>query len=102
MVDLAALLSDEDLRRRFGTPTLDRAWDYVRRGKVVSVGHALDADGDLEIEGSVAGSTGAPYAVSVGVGLDGDGLWIYGRCTCPVGDGCKHALALLITVRDEH
>ena len=34
MVDLAALLSEEDLRRRFGSATLDRAWDYVRRGKV--------------------------------------------------------------------
>ena len=26
---------------------------------------------------------------------------MFGRCSCPVGDGCKHSLALLITVRDE-
>src|SRR3954454_2816494 len=102
MVDLAALLSDEDLRRRFGTPTLDRAWDYVRRGKVLTHSDGLDGDGDLEIRGVVGGSAGAPYSVSVGVGLDGDDLWIYGRCSCPVGDGCKHAVALLITVREEH
>lgn len=102
MVDLASLLSDEDLRRRYGTPTLDRAWDYVRRGKVLSCVHELDGDGDLDIRGSVSGSTPAPYVVHLSVGTESEGAWVFGRCTCPVHDGCKHILALLITVREEH
>src|SRR5919112_861839 len=102
MVDLSSLLPDEDLRRRYGTPTLDRAWDYVRRGQVLSCVHDLDSDGDLDIRGTVAGSTSAAYAVSVSVGVDGEGAWVFGRCSCPVHEGCKHVLALLITVRDEH
>ncbi len=102
MVDLSSVLPDEDLRRRYGTPTLDRAWDYVRRGKVLSCSHELDAEGDLDITGEVAGSTSAPYAVRLSVGVDGEGVWVVGRCSCPVRDGCKHCLALLITVRDEH
>src|SRR4029078_12318399 len=93
--------SDEDLRRRYGTPTLDRAWDYVRRGHVLSCTHDLDGDGDLDIRGTVAGSTSAPYVVTLSVGVDGEGVWVFGRCSCPVGEGCKHTLALLITVRDE-
>jgi superfamily II DNA or RNA helicase len=101
MVDLSSLLSDEDLRRRYGTPTLDRAWDYVRRGHVLSCTHDLDGDGDLDIRGTVAGSTSAPYVVTLSVGVDGEGVWVFGRCSCPVGEGCKHTLALLITVRDE-
>jgi superfamily II DNA or RNA helicase len=101
MVDLSSLLTDEDLRRRYGTPTLDRAWDYVRRGQVLSCVHDLDSDGDLDIRGTVAGSTSAAYAVSVSVGVDGEGAWVFGRCSCPVHEGCKHVLALLITVRDE-
>jgi SNF2 family DNA or RNA helicase len=100
--DLSASLPDEDLRRQYGTPTLDRAWDYVRRGKVLTCTHELDADGDLDIRGTVSGSTTAPYTVHLSVGLDGEGLWVFGRCTCPVHDGCKHAVALLLTVRDEH
>ena len=68
MVDLSSLLGDEDLRRRYGTPTLDRAWDYVRRGKVLSCTHEVDADGDLDIRGTVAGSTSAPYVVTLSVG----------------------------------
>jgi superfamily II DNA or RNA helicase len=101
MVDLSSLLSDEDLRRRYGTPTLDRAWDYVRRGKVLSCAHDLDSDGDLDVRGTVAGSTSAPYTVNVSVGTDERGPWVFGRCSCPVSEGCKHILALLITVRDE-
>jgi superfamily II DNA or RNA helicase len=102
MVDLSSLLSDEDLRRRYGTPTLERAWDYVRRGQVLSCTDELDGDGDLDVRGTVAGSRNAPYVVHVSVGTEGDGAWVYGRCSCPVGEGCKHVLALLITVRDEH
>ena len=102
MVDLSSLLTDEDLRRRYGTPTLDRAWDYVRRGQVLSCVHDLDSDGDLDIRGTVAGSTSAPYTVNLSVGSDGEGVWVFGRCSCPVHEGCKHSLALLITVRDEH
>jgi superfamily II DNA or RNA helicase len=102
MVDLASLLSDEDLRRRYGTPTLDRAWDYVRHGHVLSCVHEIDSDGDLDIRGTVRGSTSAPYVVNVSVGVDGEGPWVFGRCSCPVHEGCKHVLALVITVRDEH
>src|SRR6476469_8386052 len=101
MVDLSALLPDEDLRRRYGTPTLDRAWDYVRRGHVLACTHELDSDGDLDIRGTVAGSTSAPYTVNVSVGDDEHGVWVFGRCSCPVHEGCKHVVALLITVRDE-
>ncbi len=74
----------------------------MRRGKVLTCTHELDADGDLDIRGTVSGSTSAPYTVHLSVGLDGEGLWVFGRCTCPVHDGCKHAVALLLTVRDEH
>ncbi len=101
MVDLSSSLPDEDLRLRYGTPTLDRAWDYVRRGKVLACTHELDGDGDLDIRGSVSGSTGVPYVVTISVGLDERGVWVFGRCSCPVHEGCKHVLALLITVRDE-
>ncbi len=99
MVDLSLLLDEPDLRRRFGAPTLERARDYVQRGKVLACSHQTDADGDLDIRGHVTGTAGAPYGVNVSVGLSGDGVWIYSRCSCPVAEGCKHAVALLLTVR---
>ena len=63
MLDLSLLLEDEDLRRRYGAATLERARDYVRRGMVLEISHDLDGDGDLDIRGSVAGSHGAAYSV---------------------------------------
>ena len=101
MVDLALHLDEADLRRRFGSATYERAVDYVERGKVLSCVHRLDEDGDLDIRGNVEGSLGEVYGchVSVGDGDGGRGVWTYGRCGCPVGEGCKHMVALLLTVR---
>ncbi|HET9861523.1 MAG TPA: DEAD/DEAH box helicase [Nocardioidaceae bacterium] len=102
MLDLSLLLEDEDLRRRYGSATLERARDYVQHGMVLEISHDLDGDGDLDIRGSVAGSRGAAYSVYVSVGQDGPAAWVYSRCSCPVAEGCKHAVALLLTVRHEH
>ncbi len=101
MVDLSVVLEDADLRRRYGSVTLERAWDYYRTGQVLSVVHEVDGEGDLDIRGTVAGSTSVPYSTFVSVGTAERGLWVYSRCSCPVGEACKHALALLIAVRAE-
>ncbi len=99
MVDLTLLLDEPDLRSRFGSATYERAVDYVRRGKVLSCSHQVDEDGDLDIRGNVEGSTGEVYGCNVSVGQSGAGVWTYGRCSCPVREGCKHTVALLLTVR---
>jgi superfamily II DNA or RNA helicase len=99
--DLTLGLDDADLRLRFGAATLQRAADYVRRGKVLACRHELDDDGELDIRGSVEGSAGEVYNVHAAVGRHGRSLWAYGLCGCPVGEECKHVLALLLTVRAE-
>ncbi|HET6652254.1 MAG TPA: DEAD/DEAH box helicase [Nocardioides sp.] len=102
MVDLSVALDEADLARRFGAVTLERALDYVERGLVLEVSHEIDGEGDLDIRGRVVGSTSVPYQSYVAVGEAERGVWVYSRCSCPVGDGCKHALALLLVVRREH
>ncbi|HET6699214.1 MAG TPA: DEAD/DEAH box helicase [Nocardioidaceae bacterium] len=99
VVDLFLVLDDAELRRRFGAPTFDRAVEYVAHGRVLGCSHAVDAEGDLDVRGTVEGSAGVPYSTYVSVGVE-DGTWIYSRCSCPVAEGCKHALALLLTVRE--
>ncbi len=100
-MDLAALLAEEDLRRRFGTPTYERASAYVRDGHVLSCTHAVDSDGDLSIRGQVRGSRSFAYNAYVSAGLDGDGVWFATRCDCPMDSDCKHVLALIMTTRAE-
>ncbi len=101
MVDLTLLLDEPQLRLRFGSATYERAVDYVRRRKVLSCSHQVDDDGDLDIRGNVEGATGEVYACNVSVGRSGREVWTYGRCSCPVGEGCKHTVALLLTVRQK-
>ena len=101
MVDLTLALDDAAMQRRYGAPTFARALEYARRGRVLSASHETDEDGDIDIRGIVAGSTGVPYVTDVSLGAERDGVWIAERCSCPVGVGCKHAVALLLTVRSE-
>jgi len=102
VVDLAMVLDDEELRRRFGAATLERGRDYADRGLVVEHVSQRDADGDLDVQGVVSGSTRLPYVVILSVGVDHQGPWVASQCTCPVRADCKHAVALLLTVRAEH
>ena len=100
-MDLSLVLEDDDLRRLFGAATLERGRDYADRGRVLTCDEQVDGDGDLDIRGLVSGSGGAPYYVFVGAGIE-DGLWLHSRCTCPVVERCKHAVALVLTARERH
>jgi hypothetical protein len=93
------LLDDEDLRSAFGSPTLERGRDYLHSGHVQSVEMRVDLDGDLELTGVVSGTRPTPYACLAWVSLGRDGLQTTGWCTCPVGDGCKHVVAVLLAAR---
>ena len=90
------VVSEEDLRRRFGTPTYERASAYLHSGRVLSSKHETDSDGDLVIKGQVQGSRGVIYTAYVSTGLDADGVWYASRCDCPVQHECKHVLALVM------
>lgn len=101
MVDLTLELDDAGLRTQFGGPTLQRALEYARGGKVLAVRPGPGDDGELTIRGHVEASAGQVYDAHVTVVPSRKGIWIHGRCSCPVGEGCKHIVALLLTVPAE-
>ena len=47
------MVPDEVLRRHFGEPTVQRAVGYVRAGNVLDCTDEVDADGYLDIRGTV-------------------------------------------------
>ncbi|ART59430.1 helicase SNF2 [Acidovorax carolinensis] len=72
--------------------------DLYCRADVVDVDIEPDGDGRWRIEGEVQGSLPAPYQVSAQLALAPNGQvtqWS-GDCSCPVGVGCKHAVALTL------
>ena len=75
------VVSEEDLRRRFGTPTYERASAYLHSGRVLSSKHETDSDGDLVIKGQVQGSRGVIYTAYVSAGLDAQ---LSPSCASPV------------------
>ena len=68
------------------------------RADVVRIDIEPDGDGRWRIEGEVQGSLPTPYQVSAELALAPNGQVTHwsGDCSCPVGAGCKHAVALTL------
>ena len=99
-MSILASYDDREIARAFGVVTLDRARVYVERGRVLEV-DATESQGRLlALQGRVAGSRAAAYAVHVTVVADQADPWVDSRCTCPVVRMCKHGAAVLIAARD--
>ncbi len=88
------MVTDTALTAAVGPDVLDRARPYVSRG-VLDVRLADDA---RRLTGLVQGGAEAPYRTTV-VRTDGGRVGWAGACTCPVGDDCKHAVAILLSLR---
>ena len=75
-----------------------RGMDLFRRAGVVRTDIEAEGNGCWHIEGEVQGSLPEPYEVSVELVIAPNGqltLWS-GDCSCPVGEDCKHAVALTL------
>nr|WP_246324236.1 DEAD/DEAH box helicase [Petropleomorpha daqingensis] len=77
-----------------GTEVLDRARPYVTRS-VLGVRVADDA---RRVSALVQGNGPMPYRTTV-VRAEGSRTGWVGACTCPVGEDCKHAVAILLALR---
>ena len=81
-------VTQDGLVKMYGKQTCDRAQDYV--GKV----QKLRLCDDCSVVASINGA--ASYITRVKSGSDDK---IEDKCTCPVGLGCKHAVALVLAIR---
>ena len=82
----------------FDSATVQRGTVYAQSGRVLYV---TERDGTLEA--MVLGSGGARYQISLDLALMVTGalVGIDGTCTCPVGDRCKHMVAVLLALQDK-
>lgn len=94
VVDVTAALSlpldEEFLASCFGDAVTFRGRACLRERKVRSV---TVQSGD-HVSGVVTGSRGEVYQVAAFADLE---EWV-SRCTCPVGQACKHAVAVLLSL----
>jgi superfamily II DNA or RNA helicase len=91
------MFTADDLKYSLSEDAVLRGREYQRQGAVRGADFK-----DGIVTGLVQGSRAAPYRVSVQVvrgGATGKGSAIFiGRCTCPVGQNCKHVAATLLQV----
>jgi hypothetical protein len=92
--DWRELVTDAALQDAVGPELVERARPYVARS-VLDVRLSDDA---RRLTGLVQGGEPAPYRTTV-VRTDGGRVGWAGACTCPVGDDCKHAVAVLLSLR---
>ena len=92
IADVAALLDDAT----FDAATRQRAQAYVREGRV-SHPHQDRGDGSL-FASTVVRGTSAYRTALVLERTSRDELRVRTTCTCPVGDRCKHACALVLVL----
>lgn len=79
-------IKEDEIRSEFGERTFSRGLDYFE-SRYVRMGVKK---GDSLI-GTVQGSAPHPYRVNIEIGDH-----IQAECTCPVGNMCKHGVALLL------
>ena len=79
-------ITEDEIRSAFGEKTFSRGQTYFENGYV----ERGVKKGDNLI-GTVLGSAPHPYKVKMQMKDN-----IYSRCTCPVGEMCKHGAALLL------
>ncbi|MGV9826820.1 DEAD/DEAH box helicase [Gordonia sp. NPDC003429] len=96
MPDLQPLVIGEDaLIDEFGAAALARGTLYARQHRVMVVRWS---DDELTLTGRCRGSNGQIYTTTiVFTRIGGERALLRTRCTCPVGGGCKHGVALLLT-----
>ncbi|RZU32510.1 SNF2 family DNA or RNA helicase [Blastococcus saxobsidens] len=88
------MLSDAVIRRSVGDEAWRRGAAYAREGRVSEISYARSSG---ELGAVVVGSQRRVYQ-TVAVFDRGDARW-WGECSCPVGEDCKHAAALLVAAR---
>lgn len=95
--NIGVWFTPEDLQDFADYPTWTRGKSLFVLNKVLDM--EIEPDGvSWAVSGSVQGTQRAPYRVSVEITLNPQSQLVdwFASCTCPVGDGCKHAVALTI------
>ena len=83
----------DDIIRHYRQEVVARARTYVRQGRVRKI--TVSDAGDV-ISGSVQGTESKPYTQMISVDEFKGRARLATSCSCPLGGGCKHVVAVLL------
>ncbi len=88
-------LTDGVLSRTYDRGSIERGRAYAAQRRVTVVSYEPG-----RATGVVQGAAPNPYLVKVNWMGNSGGVAVSDSCSCPLGDGCKHCVALILTVRE--
>ena len=96
-IDPTLAIREADIRRIFPPTTLSAGRSYEQRGRVQDL---EIAERGAVITATTQGTRPDPYRQTLKISPSPhNGLRIAGACNCPVGRGCKHLAAVLISAQ---
>lgn len=96
------IISEKDLKNKFGRATFEKGQYYYAMGRVNPLRFTSFSDTHLKIETEVQGSRKPPYAVQITLRYNQQGdVAIAGDCACPMGYPCKHVVAALLALQKD-
>ncbi len=87
-------LTDAVLHRMYDAGSVERGIAYAEQGRATVLSTSAGT-----LRGVVSGSGRQTYLTEISWSRGPRGVVIDDECTCPVGDGCKHCVALIVTAR---
>ena len=94
-------LADIQWQRSFDSRSLARGVVYAREGRVQAGIHPVLEAGMLVLRAQVKGSGRSRYVTNLAVDPDHPGMGVVSDCSCPVGQQCKHAVAVIQSFIDD-
>ena len=95
--DLRKAIASRKWKALFKPVTLSRAETYLSPARLLSFEITVIDEESVVLEAAFAGNSYSRYQTTVDIDSDWDGGWMLETdCSCPVGDQCKHAAALLL------
>jgi superfamily II DNA or RNA helicase len=88
------LLDDHRLAELYDAGSRARGRAYADEGRI----ELLQSDGNT-IKAACRGSGGAAYVLTIRWEVRGGGVGLDDTCSCPLGGGCKHCVAAILTAR---
>lgn len=90
--DWVTQVTDEDIKRQWGVPALLRGRTHAVAGHVVS--------SEFDDRGELIARVGASEQRVCSTRVWHDRYGLASSCSCPIGKGCKHAVAALLVARE--
>lgn len=87
-------LTDDVLERAYDSGSFGRGVAYATEGRTTVLSTSPN-----RVRGVVMGSSRQTYLTDISWMRSARGILIEDKCSCPLGGGCKHCVALLLTAR---